>query len=217
MRHRHSPPYHIVLIIIIICTHWQTGCRIRDSIHRRKDDDHFYSGRYARVAMLYHECPPHLSLLYFDRANNIQMRITTSGMCDRQDKAGRGGKDTIAIQHTYHSAPPFSLSAPAPPKIPGPGADVERGNFQSSWRLCGMNACVYIPRGRSSYMWTNQPPPSSFSLNHLRPLFHLLSRSEEDADEQKEECGGVRRVRDVDEMECHGSSRVLVHWPTRAA
>lgn len=51
--------------------------------------------------MLYHECPPHLSPRYFDRANNIQMRITTSGMCDRQDKAGRGGKDTIAIQHTY--------------------------------------------------------------------------------------------------------------------
>lgn len=166
---------------------------------------------------------PRISLLYFDRANNIQMRITTSGMCDRQDKAGRGGKDTIAIQHTYHSAPPFSLSAPAPPKIPGPGADVERGNFQSSWRLCGMNAmvntrvCIFREVEARICGPTNHPPPSSFSLNHLRPLFHLLSRSEEDDDEQKEECGGVRRVRDVDEMVCHGSSRVLVHWPTRAA
>lgn len=88
-----------------------------------------------------------------------------------------------------------------------------------------VHACVYIPRGRSSYMWTDirphRPRPHfefpSFSLNHLRPLFHLLSRSEEDDDEQKEECGRVRRVRDVDEMVFHGSSRVLVHWPTRAA
>lgn len=136
---------------------------------------------------------------YFDRANNIQMRITTSGMCDRQDKEGRGGQgynsNTTRLHHFRYRHQRLLK--------PGPGAEVERGNFQSSWRLCGMNAmahaCVYIPRGRSSYMWTDirphRPRPHfefpSFSLNHLRPLFHLLSRSEEDDDEQKVECGGV--------------------------